>query len=119
VDSFGNIAKFAQKTKVQTPSFSKAMEDDQLLKYKNKTVKTNPHLHSPNHLLADELSIKLNDKKHFAFYLKMAVLYNHDYLRSLAGQIMENKNAKTPGKLFAYLIKKNNTEQKKESQVKK
>jgi hypothetical protein len=62
--------------------------------------------------LADELCQKLNDKKHFAFYLKMAVLYNHDYLRNLAGQIMENKNAKTPGRLFAYLIKKNNQEKK-------
>lgn len=79
-----------------------------------KTAKSgvNPHLHSPAHLLADELSIKLNDKKHFAFYLKMAVLYSHDYLRNLAGQIMENKNAKTPGRLFAYLIKKNNLEKK-------
>ena len=71
------------------------------------------HLHSPNHLLADELSIKLNDRKHFAFYLKMAVLYNHDFLRNLAGQIMENKNAKTPGRLFAYLIKKHNEEMSK------
>jgi hypothetical protein len=74
--------------------------------------KKNPHLHSPNHLLAEELSVKLSDKKHFAFYLKMAVLYDHNYLRRLAGEILENKNAKTPGKLFAYLIKKNNLEKK-------
>ncbi len=92
MESFRKIAKFEKKkTEKQKPS---------------------PHLHSPNHLLADELSVKLNDKKHFAFYLKMAVLYNHDYLRSLAGQIMENKNAKTPGRLFAYLIKKNNQEKR-------
>lgn len=69
----------------------------------------NKHLHSPAHLLADELCLKLNDKKHFGFYLKMAVTYDHDYLRNLAGQILENKNVQTPGKLFAYLIKKNNT----------
>lgn len=93
MESLGNIAKFAKK--------------------KSEKPKVNPHLHSPNHLLADELSVKLNDKKHFAFYLKMAVLYNHHYLRNLAGQIMENKNAKTPGRLFAYLIKKNNTEEQK------
>ena len=74
--------------------------------------KADVHLHSPNHLLADELSLKFNDRKHFAFYLKMAVLYNHDYLRGLAGQILESKTVKTPGKLFAYLIKKNNLEQK-------
>lgn len=92
MESFGKIAKFE----------------------KNKPAKNkpSPHLHSPNHLLADELSVKLNDKKHFTFYLKMAVLYNHDYLRNLAGQIMENKNAKTPGRLFAYLIKKNNQEKR-------
>ncbi len=113
MESLGNIAKFSQKKSNKSSVFTKAGDDGQLLKYKNKTVKVNPHLHSPAHLLADELSIKLNDKKHFTFYLKMAVLYNHDYLRNLAGQIMENKNAKTPGKLFAYLIKKNNVEQKK------
>lgn len=90
MEAIGNISKF--KAKVSSKP------------------KINPHLHSPNHLLADELSQKLNDKKHFAFYLKMAVLYNHDYLRNLAGQILENKNAQTPGRLFAYLIKKNNIE---------
>ena len=74
--------------------------------------KKNAHLHSPAHLLADELSLKLNDRKHFAFYLKMAVLYDHGYLRSLAGQILESKTVKTPGRLFAYLIKKNNLEKK-------
>jgi len=69
--------------------------------------KINPHLHSPAHLLADELSVKLNDRKHFGFYLKMALTHNHDFLRNLAGQILESKTVKTPGKLFAYLIKKN------------
>ncbi len=90
MESLGKIAK----------SLSKAQ----------KKPKTNPHLHSPNHLLADELSIKLNDRKHFAFYLKMAVLYNHDFLRNLAGQIAESKTVQTPGRLFAYLIKKHNQE---------
>jgi hypothetical protein len=75
--------------------------------YKN--LKKSPHLHSAAHSLADELSVKLRDKKHFAFYLKMAVLYNHDLLRKLAGEVLENKNAKNPGALFAYLIKKQNT----------
>ena len=93
MESFGKIAKFEKK--------------------KTEKAKPSPHLHSPNHLLADELSVKLNDRKHFAFYLKMAVLYNHDFLRNLAGQILENKNAKTPGRLFAYLIKKHNEESKK------
>jgi hypothetical protein len=74
--------------------------------------KANPHLHSPAHLLADELCNLLNDKKHFGFYLKMATLYDHGFLRSLAGQVLEGKNVKTPGRLFAYLIKKANLEKK-------
>lgn len=70
-----------------------------------KKIKRNTHLHSDNHLVADELSQKLKDKKHFAFYLKMAVLYNHDWLRSLAARVLEQKNVTTPGRLFAYLVK--------------
>jgi hypothetical protein len=70
--------------------------------------KINPHLHSPAHLLADELSQKFNDKKHFGFYLKMATLYDHQWLRSLAGQVLESQTVKTPGRLFAYLIKQHN-----------
>jgi len=69
--------------------------------------KKNRYLHSPSHLLADELSLKLNDKKHFGFYLKMATLYDHNWLRKLCGEVLESKDVKTPGKLFAYLIKKN------------
>ncbi len=72
----------------------------------------NKYLHSANHLLADELSTRLSDKKHFGFYLKMAVLYDHNVLRKLAGEILENKNAQTPGRLFAYLIKKHNSQSK-------
>ena len=83
-----------------------------IAKIQKEKPKANSHLHSPNHLLADELSVKLNDRKHFAFYLKMAVLYDHNYLRNLAGQILESKTVQTPGKLFAFLIKKNNLEKK-------
>lgn len=67
------------------------------------------HLHSPAHVLADELSVKLSDRKHFAFYLKMAVTHDHNLLRRLAGEVMEQK-AKKPGALFAFLIKKYNAE---------
>ncbi len=76
--------------------------------------KADSHLHSPAHVLADELSVRLKDKKHFGFYLKMATLYNHDYLRRLAGEVLENPNVQTPGKLFAFLIKKNNQNEKVE-----
>jgi formamidopyrimidine-DNA glycosylase len=70
------------------------------------------HLHSPSHVLADELCVRLNDKKHFGFYLKMAVNYDHNILRKIAGEVLEQK-AKKPGALFAYLIKKRNLENAK------
>ncbi|MDE2311776.1 MAG: hypothetical protein KGJ93_01640 [Patescibacteria group bacterium] len=76
-------------------------------------LKKNTHLHSPAHLLADELSEKFNDKKHFGFYLKMATLYDQQWLRGLAGQVLESKNVSSPGKLFAFLVKKHNQGQKK------
>jgi hypothetical protein len=93
MQSLGKIAKFEQR---QTSK-----------------PKKNPHLHSASHLLADELSIKLNDRKHFAFYLKMAVLYDHNWLRSLAGQVLEAKDVQSPGRLFSYLVKKHNQENAK------
>ncbi|MBI3952376.1 MAG: hypothetical protein HY336_00265 [Candidatus Doudnabacteria bacterium] len=68
--------------------------------------KKDPHLHSAAHVLADELSVKLSDKKHFGFYLKMALTHDHDLLRRIAGEVLESKSAKRPGALFAYLLKK-------------
>ena len=88
-----------------------------LAKFTKDKPKKNPHLHSPSHLLAEELGQKLHDTKHFGFYLKMATLYDHNFLRKLAGDILENKNVKTPGKLFAYLIKKYNVEKKTQDQI--
>ncbi len=68
------------------------------------------HIHSPSHALADELATKLNDRKHFGFYLRTALNHNHDLLRRLAGEVLENKSAKNPGALFAFLLKKSNAE---------
>lgn len=65
------------------------------------------HLHSPDHVLADELSVKLNDTKNFAQYLGMAKKYDHGLLRRIAGEVLENKSVKKPGALFSYLVKKN------------
>jgi formamidopyrimidine-DNA glycosylase len=70
--------------------------------------KKDSHLHSEAHVLADELSVKFNDKKHFGFYLKMALTHDHDLLRRIAGEVLESKVAKKPGALFAYLLKKSN-----------
>ncbi len=72
-------------------------------KYSSKP-KQSQYLHSPAHLLADELSRKFAEPKRFGFYLKMAELYNHNFLRRIAGKVSES-NAKNPGALFAYLIK--------------
>jgi len=67
--------------------------------------KKDTHLHSPAHVLADELANKLSDKKHFGFYLKTALTHDHGMLRRIAGEVLEGK-ATNPGALFAYLIKK-------------
>ncbi len=75
-----------------------------------------PYLHSAAHVLADELSTQLHDKKHFGFYLKTALTHPPDMLRKICGEILENKNVKTPGKLFAYLIKQHNLNAKSQTE---
>ncbi len=65
------------------------------------------HIHSPAHALADELSNKLSDRKHFGFYLKIALTHDHSMLRRIAGEVLESKTTKKPGALFAYLVNKN------------
>lgn len=72
---------------------------------KYKLNKIDSHLHSAAHVLADDLSIKFSDKKHFGFYLKTALTNDHNFLRRIAGQVLEGK-AKNPGALFTYLLKK-------------
>lgn len=79
-----------------------------LAKLKRIPTKKDPKLHSANHVLADELSQKFNDRKHFGLYLKLAVTIPHPVLRKIAGEILENPKVETPGKLFSYLVKKYN-----------
>lgn len=79
--------------------------DDSLKERFSKQIKKSPHLHSENHVLADELSKKLGEPKRFGFYLKMAEKNDHDILRRISGEVLESK-AKNPGALFAYLVKK-------------
>ncbi len=74
-----------------------------------KKPKRDPHLHSPTHVLADELSRKLDDAKHFGFYLKTAMTVDHNVLRKIAGDVLE-KSHQNPGALFAFLVKKYNRE---------
>lgn len=79
---------------------------------KSAKPKTDTHLHSPAHLLADELSVKLNDRRHFALYLGMAMRNDHQVLRKILGEVLEARSVKSPGKLFAFLVKKNNESNK-------
>jgi len=84
-----------------------------LKREKAEKPKGNPHLHSPAHLLADELSVKLNDRKHFALYLGMAKKHDHQFLRKILGEVLEGNVVNTPGRLFSYLVKKYNQENNK------
>jgi hypothetical protein len=92
MEAIGNIAKFKQRKTVK--------------------AKADVHLHSPAHLLADELSLKFNDRKHFALYLGMATKHDHQFLRKIMGEVLEKSTVKTPGRLFSYLVKKYNQENK-------
>ena len=80
--------------------------NDQLKKRFAAKPQKSKYLHSPNHLLADELSNRMHEPKRFGFYLKMAEKYDHGVLRRIAGEVLENKSAKKPGALFAFLVKK-------------
>lgn len=108
MESLGKIAKFSS---AKPSSFAKASEDSQLYNIK-RLAKKNTHLHSPAHVLADELAVKLNDKKHFALYLGLAIKFDHQFLRKVMGEVLENPKAENPGKLFAYLVKKYSQELK-------
>ena len=86
------------------------MEIDKEFKKKfSEAPKKSQYLHSQNHVLADELSKKLNEPKRFGFYLRMAQKYDHRVLRRIAGEVLEG-NAKNPGALFAFLVKKEHSD---------
>lgn len=97
MESIGNLAKFKAK-KPEKPVVNK-------------------HLHSPSHLLADEISTKLADRKHFAIYLGLANKLDHNFLRGILGQVLEGREVTTPGKLFMYLVKKNRDQNKLSQQA--
>ena len=80
---------------------------------RKKSLKPDRHLHSPAHLLADELSVKLNDRRHFALYLGMAERQDSQFLRKVLGEVLEAREVKNPGRLFSFLFKKYNQDNKK------
>ena len=60
------------------------------------------HLHSKEHLLADDLSRLMGEPKKFAAYLGIAELYYESDLRALARRVLEKDDlpAEARGKYF-------------------
>lgn len=50
------------------------------------------HLHSKEHLLADDLSRMMSESKKFAAYLGIAKLYYESDLRALAKRVLEKED---------------------------
>lgn len=68
------------------------------------------HLHSREHLLADDLSNMLGEPKKFAAYLGIATLYDESDLRALARRVREKYEseelpAEARGKYFFASLK--------------
>lgn len=69
--------------------------------------KRNRHLHSREHVLADDLSQMMREKKRFAAYLGIAMLYEESDLRALARRVLEKTDLdpKNHGKYFFGALK--------------
>ncbi|GEM_PF-6877125 len=65
-------------------------------------LKSDTHLHSREHLLADDLSQMMLEPKRFAAYLGIAKLYEESELRALARRVLEKRDLdpKSRGKYF-------------------
>ncbi|MBI2121581.1 MAG: hypothetical protein HYT98_00510 [Candidatus Sungbacteria bacterium] len=65
------------------------------------------HLHSKEHLLADDLSKILGEPKRFAAYLGIAKLFHESDLRALARYVCDKENLPTNarGKYFFAALK--------------
>jgi hypothetical protein len=73
--------------------------------------KKEKHLHSPAHVLAEELRLKFNEPHNYKFYFGVALRTDHRVIRRIVGEVFE-KPVENPAALFAYKIKKYNEEQK-------
>ncbi len=74
---------------------------------KNRIFKKDTHLHSRQHVLADDLSRMLGEPKKFSQYLGIAYLYDETDLRGLAGRVMEKHDLphEAYGKYFFACLK--------------
>lgn len=70
-------------------------------------LKRNTHLHSKEHVLADDLSRAMGEPARFASYLGIARLYREDDLRSLARRVIEKEDLlfENRGKYFFAALK--------------
>ena len=71
-----------------------------------RSVRPNKHLHSPAHVLADEISTAFGEKKLFARYLGVILRVGVPKARTIFRTIQQD-GAEEPGKLFMYLCSKN------------
>lgn len=55
-------------------------------------LKPDIHLHSREHLLADDLAQQMHESKKFAAYLGIAKLYYESDLRALARRVLEKED---------------------------
>lgn len=61
------------------------------------------HLHSREHLLADDLAREMAESKRFAAYLGVAKMYHESDLRALARRVLEKRDLE-PGNRGKYFF---------------
>jgi hypothetical protein len=79
------------------------------LRYDRLIMRLTPdtHLHSKEHVLADDLSQMMREPKRFAAYLGIAKLYDESDLRALAKRVLEKEDlpVEARGKYFFAALK--------------
>ncbi|HTM68736.1 MAG TPA: hypothetical protein VL426_05555 [Candidatus Binatia bacterium] len=80
-----------------------------LMRKRSAKPKPNKHLHSPAHVLADEITAAFGERKLFARYLGVILRTGEPKARAIFRTIQQD-GAKEPGKLFMFLCSKSQTE---------
>lgn len=71
-----------------------------------KNAVPNKKLHSPAHVLADEICMAFGERKRFAMYLGVINRVGVDAARRIYSRLKQDENAKNRGKLFMFLCRK-------------
>ena len=66
----------------------------------------NKRLHSPAHVLADEISLAYGERKRFAMYLGVINRVGVETARGVFRRLQQEKAGENNGKLFMYLCRK-------------